>query len=117
MAKPYLIRVKSLQDLVNVAIAAQVFILHHVELNGKHVYYLPFPSYDSHIIYYYESNEEVKGRYILFNKFTGSMEVSDWMSGDSRVLVIPVVEVLEQDVLPKNVGKKSKKEKKRKKRS
>jgi len=116
LTRPYLVRVKELRDLVSVAVASQVYLLHHVELDGRHIYYVPFPAYDTHIIYYYESRGKVKGRYVLLNKFTGDVALSDKMANDNRVMVIPVVEVVEQDLLPKELAKKKEKGKKSKKK-
>lgn len=116
MARPYLVRVKELRDLVSVAVASQIYLLHRVELNGRHIYYVPFPAYDAHIIYYYEGRSKVEGRYVLLNKFTGDVLLSDEMANDNRLMVIPVVEVVEQDLLPRELTKKEK-DKKRGRRS
>lgn len=116
MAKPYLVKVKSIEDLVNIAVAAQLFIVHRVNVDASSIFYVPFPAYDAVSIYYCETESEVAGKYLLFNRFTGEVQVSESYVNDSKYVVIPVVEVLEQEILPKELLERSSKKKGKKKK-
>ena len=117
MSKPYMVKVKSVTDLVNVAVATQVLLVHRLNTDSKSIFYIPFPAYDSLAIYYYEAEEAFKGKYFLFNTFTGEVQVSESYVNDSKFVVIPIVDVVEQEFLPKDfiekyyIKKKSKKKK------
>jgi len=117
VSKPYMVKVKSVTDLVNVAVATQVLLVHRLNTDSKSIFYIPFPAYDSLAIYYYEAGEAFKGKYFLFNTFTGEVQVSESYVNDSKFIVIPIVDVVEQEFLPKDfiekyyIKKKSKKKK------
>jgi len=117
VSKPYMVKVKSVTDLVNVAVATQVLLVHRLNTDSKSIFYIPFPAYDSLAIYYYEAEEAFKGKYFLFNTFTGEVQVSESYVNDSKFIVIPIVDVVEQEFLPKDfiekycTKKKSKKKK------
>ncbi|MEM0118889.1 MAG: hypothetical protein QXJ38_00630 [Thermofilaceae archaeon] len=115
VAKPYLVRVKSVEDLVNIAVAAQLFIVHRVNVDARSVLYVPFPAYDAVSIYYCETEGVIAGKYLLFNRFTGEVQVSESYVNDSKYIVIPIVEVLEQEILPKELLEKSRQKKGKKK--
>jgi hypothetical protein len=110
-----MVKVKSVTDLVNVAVATQVLLVHRLNTDSKSIFYIPFPAYDSLAIYYYEAEEAFKGKYFLFNTFTGEVQVSESYVNDSKFIVIPIVDVVEQEFLPKDfiekyyIKKKSKK--------
>lgn len=116
MAKPYLVKVRGIEDLINVAVATQLFIIHRLNVDAKSIYYVPFPTYDAVAVYYCETESRSKEKYLLFNRFTGEVQMSDSYINDSKYIVIPIIEVLEQGLLPKellekNIVKKSKKKK------
>jgi hypothetical protein len=102
VSKPYMVKVKSVTDLVNVAVATQVLLVHRLNTDSKSIFYIPFPAYDSLAIYYYEAEEAFKGKYFLFNTFTGEVQVSESYVNDSKFIVIPIVDVVEQEFLPKD---------------
>ncbi|MCS7105185.1 MAG: hypothetical protein NZ954_06450 [Thermofilaceae archaeon] len=120
MAKPHTIKVKSMLDLANVAVAAQISLVHRLNIDSKSIFYIPFPNYDSIAIYYYETEGQPKGRYLLFNRFTGEVQLSENYVNDSKYVLIPIVEVEEQEVLPKEIldsYSKSKKNKSKKQKN
>lgn len=112
-----MVRVKSVTDLVNIAVAAQVLLVHRIDADSKSIFYIPFPAYDSLAIYYCETEGTLKGKYFLFNRFTGEVQVSENYVNDSKFVVIPIVDVIEQEFLPKDFMEKyhSKKKSKKKK--
>lgn len=116
MAKPYLVKVRGIEDLVNIAVAAQLFIVHRVNIDSSSIFYVPFPAYDAVSIYYCETEGEVGGKYLLFNRFTGEVQVSESYVNDSKYIVIPIVEVLEQEILPKDLLERSKQKQRGKKK-
>jgi hypothetical protein len=112
-----MVKVKSVTDLVNVAVATQALLVHRLNVHPKSILYVPFPAYDSVAIYYCEAEGAPAGKYFLFNTFTGEVQVSESYVNDSKFVVIPIVDVVEQEFLPKDfiekyyIKKKSKKKK------
>jgi len=115
MAEPKYIRLKRIEDLVNIVITAQMPLIHHLEYDGHHVYFIPFlPFADTGVIYYVLYDRPLPGRFVVYNKFDGSVFFSNFLRGDTRLTFVPIVEVADQnvfslkDLVPKAVRKKKK---------
>lgn len=104
MAEVKAIRLKSLRDLVHVLTVSQVPLVHHVSLDGVHVYFVPMAiSGDFSVIYFYASETPLDGGFLAFNNFTGEVIVAkEWLS-DTKYTVIPIVEVDSQNVFPEKL--------------
>lgn len=119
--RPYIVKVKSVEDLVNVAAASQLTLVHRVTIEGdSNLLFVSLPFYDSAAIYYCEVNSDLRGKYILFNRFTGEVSLSNEYVSDSKYVLIPVIGITEWQLLPKEllerVECRKKKERKVKKR-
>jgi len=110
-----MVKVRSVEDLVNVAVATQALLVHRLNVHSKSILYVPFPAYDSVAIYYCESEGAPAGKYFLFNRFTGEVQVSESYVNDSKFVVIPIVDVVEQELLPKELIERYRKKPKKKK--
>ncbi len=106
------IKLKRIEDLVNIAIASQIPVVHHLEIDRRHVYFVPLVGFSEiSLIYYLELPEPVKGRYIVYNKFTGEISFSDKIVSDSRLSFLPIVEVEEQNAFSTRLFSQKKKKK------
>ncbi len=102
-------KLRSIKDLVNVAISAQVPLIHHAVIRGRHVYFIPYMAVgDSSIVYYVESDSPIKYKYLVYNNFDGSVSFENRIKNDARLSFIPIVEVEEQNLLPEKMFKLSK---------
>ncbi|ABL77655.1 hypothetical protein [Thermofilum pendens] len=96
-----MIKLKKLEDLVHVLNTAQIPVVHHMSLDSRQIYFIPFIlGADSSIIYFYENEKMLSGKFLLFNNFTGEITVSDKWTSDTRYTVIPIIEVDWQNVFP-----------------
>jgi len=96
-----LIRLKRLEDLIHVLNVVQVPIVHHLALDSRHIYFIPFFfSTDSSIIYFYENERRLEGKFLLFNNFTGEVDITDKWTSDTRFTIIPIIDVEYQNVFP-----------------
>jgi len=96
-----LIRLKRLEDLIHVLNVVQVPIVHHLALDSRHIYFIPFfLSTDSSIIYFYENERRLEGKFLLFNNFTGEVDITDKWISDTRFTIIPIIDVEYQNVFP-----------------
>ncbi|MEM0223250.1 MAG: hypothetical protein QXJ99_02490, partial [Thermofilum sp.] len=98
------IRLRSLRDLVHVLSVSQIPLVHHIGLDGLHVYFVPIAlSSDSSVIYFYASQTPLEGGFLLFNNFTGEVTVSERWVSDSKHIVIPIVEVDGQNIFSEKI--------------
>ena len=108
------IKLKSFEDLVNIVIAAQIPLIHHMVVDERHIYFLPFVGLgDIGIIYYLETNEPLKGKYIVYNKFDGKISFSDKINSDARLTFVPIIEVADQNAFSRKLFEEGKKKKKK----
>jgi len=103
VAKPYIIKVRSVDDIVNLVLAAQILLIHRVSADSKSILYVQLPVYNSLAIYYCMVDENVKGKYVLYNRFTGEVQISEKFVNNSKLIVIPIVDIMEQEMLPKEL--------------
>jgi len=94
-------RLKRLEDLIHVLNVVQVPVVHHLSLDSRHIYFVPFIlSSDSSIIYFYENERRLEGKFLLFNNFTGEVDITDKWVSDTRFTIIPIIDVEWQNVFP-----------------
>lgn len=99
-------KLRSIKDLVNVAISAQIPLVHHAVIGERHVYFVPYMAAgDSSIIYYVESDNPIEYKYLVYNNFDGSISFENRIRNDARLSFIPIVEVEEQNLLPEKMFK------------
>ncbi|RLF04920.1 MAG: hypothetical protein DRJ64_06245 [Thermoprotei archaeon] len=110
------IKLKSLEDLVNIIVAAQIPLVHHLVIEDKHIYFLPFIGLGNvGIIYYLETSQPLDGKYIVYNKFNGKISVEkEYKGGDTRLTHVPIVEVIDQNAFSRKTFRIEKKKKKKK---
>lgn len=95
------IQLRGLRDLVHVLSVSQIPLVHHIGLDGLHVYFVPIAiSSDSSVIYFYATETPLKGGFLLFNNFSGEVTVSEQWVSDSKHTVIPIIEVDNQNIFP-----------------
>jgi len=110
------IKLKSFEDLVNIVVATQMPLVHHIALNERHVYFLPFIGMsDFGILYYFETNEPLKGKYIVYNKLDGKISLSEKIENDARLTFVPIIEVAEQNAFSSKIFESKKRKEKKKK--
>uniref|UniRef100_A0A7C1T5M4 Cren protein n=1 Tax=Thermofilum pendens TaxID=2269 RepID=A0A7C1T5M4_THEPE len=104
MAGVKTIRLKSVRDLVHVLGASQVPLVHHIQVDSSHVYFVPIViSSDSSVVYYYASETPLDGSFLLFDSFTGEVSVSKSWVSDSKYMLVPIVEVDSQNIIPEKL--------------
>lgn len=104
MAGVKMIRLKSVRDLVHVLGASQVPLVHHIQVDSSHVYFVPIViSSDSSVVYYYASETPLDGSFLLFDSFTGEVSVSKSWVSDSKYMLVPIVEVDSQNIIPEKL--------------
>uniref|UniRef100_A0A7C3WK63 Cren protein n=1 Tax=Thermofilum pendens TaxID=2269 RepID=A0A7C3WK63_THEPE len=104
MAGVKMIRLKSIRDLVHVLGASQVPLVHHIQVDSSHVYFVPIViSSDSSVVYYYASETSLDGSFLLFDSFTGEVSISKSWVSDSKYMLVPIVEVDSQNIIPEKL--------------
>ena len=95
------IQLKRFEDLIRLVSLFSTPFLQHIKLeNGKHVYFVQGSLMIGRpLIYFYEGNEEVKGKYVIYNRFKDEITFSDKASSDAQSVPILILEVEKTNVL------------------
>ncbi|MCX8175785.1 MAG: hypothetical protein N3E48_00955 [Candidatus Bathyarchaeota archaeon] len=95
------IQLKKFDDLVRLVSLSLTPVLQHVKLNdGRHVYFIQASlMVGKPLIYFYEGNEEFKGKYVIYNRFKDEITFSEKPSSDAQSLPILILEVEKTNIL------------------
>jgi len=94
------IKFRRLEDLVKLVALSLTPIIQHVAINNKHVYFVQSVSLLGRpLIYFFDSDEEIGKKYIIYNKFKDEISFSDKLSTDGQSVSIPVLEVEKTNLL------------------
>jgi len=96
------VKFKRLEDLVRLVALSLTPIIQHTTIKNKHVYFIQsVPLLGRPLIYFFESDDEIEKRYIIYNKFKDEISFSDKLSTDGQSVSIPILEVEKTNLLKK----------------
>lgn len=102
--RTYLIKLKSLEDLVKLACTSPSPILYYLKTRSKkNVYFCYSVSGGTVILHYTELDKPIGKKYIAYSSFEGKLFFTDELSVDARLHYIPIVEVENQSLVPEEV--------------
>ena len=98
------IQLKSLEDLVKIAVASSLPFIQHYFDGSAHLYFINVLfAGGGTLIYFAKAKEGVDKRYIIFDPIRGRILFSDSISTDANARTIPLVDVERQNVLPEGL--------------
>jgi len=93
------INLKDLKDLVILVFAAHTAMLHHLPLKEAHLYFVVGGTLTETFVYFVKLKQGIEGRYVLYNPLTGDIRFSPTIRTDPNVQSIPIVDIVNQDLL------------------
>ena len=91
---------KSLDDLIKLLASSPTPIVHHLEVKGKHVYFVSIAFFGTTFTYFFTTMEELSGKYIVYHIYKQSTSFSKTFSSDPNERSIPILEVKRQNIFP-----------------
>jgi len=93
------IRYKRLDDLVRfVSMTPQPF-LHHIERDGKHLYFFVLPFSGGLVVYYFPATKKIEGAYVTLNRMSGAISPSAKPTFDAQSVDLAILEVDATDLV------------------
>ena len=87
-------KLRAFNDLVRFVGMSSSPFLFHVELEGKHVYFVQMMSFGGgRMIYYAALDKRISERYVVFNRFRDEISFSDQFSSSGQSTHIPIFEL------------------------
>jgi hypothetical protein len=95
------VQLRSLRDLIMLVASSQSSgVIQHLGFGGSHLYFLVGGTLHEMFLYCVKENEPVKGHFITYNSYSGDVGASDKMQHEPNQSSFPVVEIINQDLVP-----------------
>jgi hypothetical protein len=96
------VQLKSLRDMVMlVASSPATNIVQHLQNGKEHLYFVIGGTLSEVFLYFVKETESIEGKFITYNSYTGEIGSSDKIIHEPNMNSFPVVEIINQDLLPK----------------
>ena len=98
------VQLRSLRDLIMlVASSPSSGVIQHVVNNNSHLYFLVGGTLHEMFLYCVKEKEQIKGSFITYNSYSGEIGVADRVQHEPNVSSVPVVEIVNQNLLPEEL--------------
>lgn len=98
------VQLKSVKDLIMlVASSSTTNVIQHLEHDGSHLYFIVGGTLHEVFLYFVKEKAALGGNFITYNSYTGAIGTSDKVLHEPNVSSIPVVEIVNQDLLPQEL--------------
>ena len=95
------VQLRSLRDLIMLVASSQSSgVIQHLAFGGSHLYFLVGGTLHEMFLYCVKENEPIKGHFITYNSYSGDVGASDKMQHEPNQSSFPVVEIINQDLVP-----------------
>lgn len=100
------IQFKNLDDLVRLVASSPTLFLQHVQLNGKHAYFIQsMLALGKPMIYIYKDSKPIEKKYIVYNRFKDEVSFSDTLSSDGQSAYITILEIENTNLIDSGLKK------------
>lgn len=95
-------KLKSFDDLIRFVGMSPTPFVQHIAIEGKHVYFVQIMGFGGgRMIYYFERNEKIEEKYIVFNRFRDQVtSFSNTFGSDGQSTYIPILELEKTNIFP-----------------
>ena len=98
------VQLKSLRDLVMlVASSPTMNVIQHLKNGDSNLYFIIGGTLSEIFLYFVKQIEALDGGFITYNTYTGEVSSSDRLLHEPSINSFPVVEIENQDLLPKDL--------------
>jgi hypothetical protein len=98
------VQLKSIRDIVMlVASSPASNLIQHMENEGDHLYFVIGGTLSEVFLYFVKTREALEGSFITYNSYSGEIGYSDRVMNEPNMSTIPVVEIMNQDILTEDM--------------
>ena len=98
------VQLRSLRDLIMLVASSQSSgVIQHLVVEGAHIYFIVGGTLHEMFLYCVKQGDPVKGQFITYNTYSGEVGASEKMQHEPNQSSFPVVEILNQDLLPREL--------------
>ena len=98
------VQLKDIRDIVMlVASSPASNVIQHMENKGDHLYFVIGGTLSEVFLYFVKTSEALEGSFITYNSYSGEIGYSEKVMHEPNMNTIPVVEIINQDILTEDV--------------
>jgi len=98
------VQLKSIRDIVMlVASSPASNVIQHMKNEGDHLYFVIGGTLSEVFLYFVKTKDALEGSFITYNSYSGEIGHSDKVMHEPNISTIPVVEIINQDLLNEDV--------------
>jgi hypothetical protein len=98
------VQLRSLRDLIMlVASSPSSGVIQHISNGDSHLYFLVGGTLHEMFLYCVKEKEQIKGSFITYNSYSGEIGASEKVQHEPNVSSFPVVEIVNQNLLPSDL--------------
>jgi len=98
------VQLKEIRDIVMlVASSPASNVIQHMENEGDHLYFVIGGTLSEVFLYFVKTSEALEGSFITYNSYSGEIGFSEKVMHEPNMSTIPVVEIINQDILTEDV--------------
>ena len=95
------VQLRSIRDLIMlVASSPSSGVIQHLANGNSHLYFLIGGTLHEMFLYFVKEKEQLKGSFITYNSYSGEIGSTEKVQHEPNVSSFPVVEIVNQDLLP-----------------
>lgn len=87
------IQYKNLIDFIRLITLSPTPFINYIKLNGHEVFFIQIVGLGERVLYYIELDEKLDEKYIVYNRFRGTLSFSNKLESDGQSVSIPILEV------------------------
>jgi len=101
------VQLNSIRDLVMfIASSPSMNVIQHLEKNGNHLYFIIGGTMNEIFLYFVKVPDKLDGSFITYNTYTSEIGTSEKLMREPNLNSIPIVEIINQDLLSDELLKK-----------
>ena len=100
MAEVFYVAFSNFEDLIKFVAYSPTPFIQHVEVEGKHVYFVHSTLLAGRpIVYYVCLDSKLEKKYVIYNKFNDVISYSDKLETGGQSVTIPILEINDTNLL------------------
>ncbi len=99
--KPGLIELDKIDDLIHLIASTPLQFLDHIELAGKHYYFIVlggFPGF-SHLIYYIARDDPINKKYIIYDSLADTFRFGNELERRGGIICLSIINIKKTNIL------------------
>ena len=93
-------KLKNFDDFIRFIAMSPTPFIQHIEMKGKHVYFIHIIGAGGKMVYYIEQGNKIEEKYVVYQRFKDQITFRNTFESDGQSTDIPVFEIDQTNIFP-----------------